>query len=99
MRRCSAPSAGAGTLKGPHAVTENYRHPADQLHAYAAAEVGLRGGLSRWSGPESVCSTWLTIYLVIIGTGLLLAPRRALEMLQSSADYGDVFPRLSGMLM
>jgi hypothetical protein len=42
---------------------------------------------------------YLAYYLAIIGTGLLLAPHRALEILQSSADYGDVFPRLSGMLM
>ena len=42
---------------------------------------------------------YLAYYLVIIGTGLLLAPRPTLEVLQSGADYGDVFPRVAGMLM
>jgi uncharacterized protein YjeT (DUF2065 family) len=42
---------------------------------------------------------YLAYYLVIIGTGLLLLPHRTLEILQSSIDYGDVFPRVSGMLM
>jgi hypothetical protein len=42
---------------------------------------------------------YLAYSLVIIGTGLLLAPRPTLEILQSGVDYGDVFPRVAGMLM
>jgi hypothetical protein len=38
-------------------------------------------------------------YLFIIGIGLLLAPRETLKILQSNGDYGDVFPRVAGMLM
>jgi len=42
---------------------------------------------------------YLGSYLLVIGTGLLLAPHATLTVLQSTGDYGDVFPRLSGMLM
>jgi hypothetical protein len=42
---------------------------------------------------------YLGSYLVIIGIGLLLAPHQTLKILQSNGDYGDVFPRVSGMLM
>ena len=42
---------------------------------------------------------YLGSYLSIIGFGLLFAPNRTLEILQSSMDYGDVFPRIAGMLM
>ena len=42
----------------------------------------------------------LAIYVVfVIGIGLLLAPHATLTLLQSTGDYGDVFPRVSGMLM
>jgi small basic protein len=42
---------------------------------------------------------YLGSYLVIIGVGLLLVPRTTLKILQSNGDYGDVFPRVAGMLM
>jgi hypothetical protein len=42
---------------------------------------------------------YLGSYLSIIGIGLLLAPRETLKILQSNGDYGDVFPRVAGMLM
>ena len=42
---------------------------------------------------------YLGSYLSIIGIGLLLAPRATLGLLQSTGDYGDVFPRVAGMLM
>jgi len=42
---------------------------------------------------------YLAAYLLVIGIGLLFAPRWTLALLQSNADYGDVFPRLAGMLM
>ena len=42
---------------------------------------------------------YLGSYLCIIGFGLLFAPNRTLGTLQSNADYGDVFPRIAGMLM
>ena len=42
---------------------------------------------------------YLFAYLVIIGFALLLAPRATLGVLQSNGDYGDVFPRVVGMLM
>jgi len=41
---------------------------------------------------------YLGTYLVLIGFGLLLAPQGALKFLRSR-DYGDIFPRISGMLM
>jgi hypothetical protein len=41
----------------------------------------------------------LSSYLAVIGFGLLIAPQGTLKILQSSGDYGDVFPRVSGMLM
>ena len=42
---------------------------------------------------------YLGSYLVLIGLGLLFAPDRTLRLLQSNAEYGDVFPRVAGMLM
>ncbi len=42
---------------------------------------------------------YLATYLIVIGAGLLFAPRISLSVLQSNADYGDVFPRVAGMLM
>ncbi len=42
---------------------------------------------------------YLGSYLFIIGIGLLFAPRETLKILQSNGDYGDVFPRVAGMLM
>jgi hypothetical protein len=42
---------------------------------------------------------YLGSYLVIIGVGLLLVPHATLTILQSNGDYGDVFPRVAGMLM
>ena len=42
---------------------------------------------------------YLATYLLVIGFGLLFAPRITLNVLQSNTDYGDVFPRVAGMLM
>ena len=42
---------------------------------------------------------YLGCYLVLIGVGLLLAPHETLRILQSDREYGDVFPRVAGMLM
>ena len=42
---------------------------------------------------------YLSSYLLVIGFGLLLVPHHTLEILQSTGDYGDAFPRLAGMLM
>jgi hypothetical protein len=38
-------------------------------------------------------------YLALIGFGLLFAPQGTLRLLQSDGAYGDVFPRIAGMLM
>jgi hypothetical protein len=48
--------------------------------------------------------TWLSLYylmsyLLLGGVGLIAAPRLAMKMLGSNADYGEVLPRLTGMLM
>jgi len=42
---------------------------------------------------------YLGSYLVLIGVGLLFAPQGTLKLLQSNGEYGDVFPRVGGMLM
>jgi hypothetical protein len=42
---------------------------------------------------------YLGSYLTVIGVALLAAPRTTLAVLQSTGDYGDVFPRVAGMLM
>src|SRR6516165_1371688 len=42
---------------------------------------------------------YLGSYLVLIGLSLLFAPDSTLRLLQSNAEYGDVFPRVAGMLM
>lgn len=42
---------------------------------------------------------YLGFYLAVIGFGLLLVPHGTLKILQSNGDYGDVFPRVAGMLM
>jgi len=36
---------------------------------------------------------------MLIGLGLLFAPHGTLKILLSNRDYGDVFPRIAGMLM
>jgi len=42
---------------------------------------------------------YLASYLSVIGLGLLLVPQGTLKVLQSRGEYGDVFPRVAGMLM
>jgi len=42
---------------------------------------------------------YLGSYLVLIGLGLLFAPHGTLKVLQSNTEYGDIFPRIAGMLM
>ncbi|MDH3279590.1 MAG: hypothetical protein OEQ18_00485 [Gammaproteobacteria bacterium] len=42
---------------------------------------------------------YLATYLLILGFGLLLVPRTTLQMLQATGEYGDIFPRIAGMLM
>jgi hypothetical protein len=42
---------------------------------------------------------YLATYLTVAGLALLLAPGLALTLLLSNGDYGDVFPRLAGMLL
>jgi thiol:disulfide interchange protein len=42
---------------------------------------------------------YLAGYLTVAGLALLLVPSFALKLLQSNGDYGDVFPRLAGMLL
>ena len=42
---------------------------------------------------------YLGSYLTIIGFGLLFAPHGTLKLLQSNGDYGNIFPRVAGMLM
>jgi hypothetical protein len=42
---------------------------------------------------------YLASYLLIIGLGLLLGPDQTLHLLHSNGHYGEVFPRLTGMLM
>ena len=42
---------------------------------------------------------YLASYLTLIGLGLLVLPDKTLSLLQSNGEYGDIFPRLVGMLM
>jgi hypothetical protein len=42
---------------------------------------------------------YLAGYLLLGGFALLFAPSHTLRFLLSNADYGDVFPRLAGMLL
>lgn len=42
---------------------------------------------------------YLAGYLITGGVLLLFAPKFALKLLLSHGDYGDVFPRLAGMLL
>lgn len=42
---------------------------------------------------------YLAAYLTFAGLALLLVPTFALKLLLSNGDYGDVFPRLAGMLL
>jgi hypothetical protein len=50
-------------------------------------------------GKTRLSLLYLGSYLVLIGLGLLFAPAGTLRLLQSNAEYGDVFPRVAGMLM
>jgi hypothetical protein len=38
-------------------------------------------------------------YLTVAGLSLLLAPQLSLKLLLSNGDYGDVFPRVAGMII
>jgi len=38
-------------------------------------------------------------YLTIAGLSLLLAPQLSLKLLLSNGDYGDVFPRVAGLII
>ena len=38
-------------------------------------------------------------YLTIAGLSLLLAPQLSLKLLLSNGDYGDVFPRVAGLMI
>ena len=42
---------------------------------------------------------YLCSYLLICGMALLLFPAQALRLFLSNGDYGDVFPRVAGMLL
>jgi hypothetical protein len=42
---------------------------------------------------------YLAGYLMLGGFALLVAPEPTLKLLQSNGHYGDVFPRLAGMLL
>jgi thiol:disulfide interchange protein len=42
---------------------------------------------------------YLAGYLTFAGLALLLVPTYALKLLLSNGDYGEVFPRLAGMLL
>ncbi len=42
---------------------------------------------------------YLCSYLLIGGLVLLLFPKEGLRLLLSNGDYGDVFPRVAGMLL
>jgi thiol:disulfide interchange protein len=42
---------------------------------------------------------YLAGYLTFAGLALLLVPTFALQLLLSNGDYGEVFPRLAGMLL
>jgi hypothetical protein len=42
---------------------------------------------------------YLASYLTLIGLGLLFLPDKTLRLLQSNGEYGNIFPRLAGMLM
>jgi len=42
---------------------------------------------------------YLAGYLTFAGLALLLVPTFALRLLLSNGDYGEVFPRLAGMLL
>jgi len=42
---------------------------------------------------------YLVSYLTVAGMALLLVPSFALDLLFSNGDYGDVFPRLAGMVL
>jgi len=42
---------------------------------------------------------YLAGYLLVGGFALLLVPDQTLKLLLSNRDYGEVFPRLAGMLM
>jgi hypothetical protein len=42
---------------------------------------------------------YLVSYLSVAGLALFLAPDFALKLLLSNGDYGNVFPRLAGMVL
>lgn len=43
--------------------------------------------------------TYLVIYLAVAAVGFALLPSQFMELFQSNGDYGDVMPRLVGLMM
>jgi uncharacterized protein YjeT (DUF2065 family) len=41
---------------------------------------------------------YVAAYLLVAGISLVLAPRLALKLLLSTGDYGEIMPRLAGLL-
>ena len=48
---------------------------------------------------KKITLTYLATYLFVGGAGLAFLPAFALELLQSTAYYGDIMPRAVGMFM
>jgi hypothetical protein len=42
---------------------------------------------------------YVATYLLAAGVFLVFAPRLALQLLLSTGDYGEIFPRLGGLLL
>ncbi len=64
-----------------------------------APELSVKQGVEdRATMRIRACIWYVAGYLVVSGGGLLLAPRAALALMLSDADYGLVMPRWVGML-
>ncbi len=48
---------------------------------------------------KRITLTYLAVYLLAGGIGLTFLPAFTLDLFQSNGDYGDIMPRVAGMLM
>jgi hypothetical protein len=74
-------------------------HPNLRLSAASASELGADPEESRQPMNPRTSLYYLAGYLLAGGLGLPMFPVETWRILLSNRDYGDIFPRVAGMLM
>jgi hypothetical protein len=103
QRYCEAMDAKLG--HGPCPPIEQFPAPYARSigHYYSCSHYGPDGG--RLPAHQGICVRthfsliYVVGYLLTAGICLLVAPRLAMKLLFSTADYGVILPRLAGLLL